>query len=194
MAACSSSPSTTSTTSSPPTSAASTSTSGAASTTSTMVVPTTASGSSRCKVGNLVGSVVGGSGAAGTIETTFALKSTATATCVLGGYPGLQMLSASGALLPTKVVRGGSYSFTKMAPTTVTVAPGGSVEFNVGYGDVPVGNETSCPSSESIEITPPNAYGHLVTAAKLSPCGGGTLVVSPVFSPSGPDSQTAASG
>lgn len=159
-----------------------------------MVVPTTASGPHRCLVPKLVGSVVGGSGAAGTIETTFALKSTATTTCVLGGYPGLQMLSSSGTPLPTKVVRRGSYSFTSMAPTTVTVAPGGSVEFNVGYSDVPVGNETSCPSSKSIEITPPNAYDHLVIAATLSPCGGGTLVVSPVFSPTGPGSQTAAGG
>ncbi len=194
LGACSSSPSTSSTTSSPPTSAAPASTGGTGSTTTTGVVPTTSAGPARCKTAKLVGSVVGGNGAAGTIETTFALKSTAATTCVLGGYPGLQLLSATGAPLPTKVVRGGSESFLSMAPTTVTVAPGGSVEFNVGYSDVPVGNETSCPSSKSIEITPPNAYDHLVTAATLAPCGGGTVGVSPVFSPTGPGSQTAAGG
>ncbi len=55
-----------------------------------------------------VGSVAGSSGAAGTIETTVALKSTAPTPCVLGGYPGLQLLTSSGASLPTKVVRTGN--------------------------------------------------------------------------------------
>jgi len=90
------------------------------------------------------------------------------------------------------VVRGGTYSFTTLAPTTVTLAPGQSVYFNIGYSDVPVGGETSCPSSGSLEVTPPNAYDHLVLTANLSPCGGGTMVVSPVFSATGPGAQTTA--
>ncbi len=94
--------------------------------------------------------------------------------CVLGGYPGLQLLSSSGAALPTKVIRGGHYTFTSMAPTTVTLTTGQSVYFNLGYSDVPVGNETSCPTSSSLEVTPPNSYTHLVVAASLAPCGGGT--------------------
>ena len=136
--------------------------------------------------------MVGSSGAAGTIETTIALKSTATAPCILGGYPGLLLLSSSGSSLPTKVIRHGTYSFTSMAPTTVTLAVGESVYFNIGYSDVPVGNETSCPTSASLEVTPPNAYSHLVLPVKLAPCGGGTLVVSPVFPSPGPYSQTTA--
>ena len=55
-----------------------------------------------------------------------------------------------------------------------------------------MGNETSCPSSGSLEVTPPNAFDHLVLTATLSPCGGGTLVVSPVFSATGPGAQTTA--
>jgi hypothetical protein len=83
-----------------------------------------------------------------------------------------------------------------MAPTTVTLAMGESVYFNVGYSDVPVGQETSCPTSASVEVTPPNAYDHLVLPVRMAPCGGGTLVVSPVFpSPeSTPDNGTTAPG
>lgn len=191
VAACSSSPSTSSTsTSTRP--AAPTTTAGSATTSSTGVTPTTAVGTVRCKIGNLEAAVVGSSGAAGTIETTVALKSTATTPCILGGYPGLLLLTSSGTGLPTKVVRGGTYSFTSMAPTTVTVAPGESVYFNIGYSDVPVGSETSCPSSASLEVTPPNAYDHLLLTVSMAPCGGGTLVVSPVFPSPGSDSQTTA--
>lgn len=188
-AACSSSPSTPSTTT---TSASSTSTVPTpASTSSTIPPSTTTAGTTRCATSTLIASVVGGSGAAGTIETTLGLKSTGGAPCVLGGYPGLQLLSSSGTSLPTKVIRGGHYSFTSMAPTTVTLTTGQSVYFNIGYSDVPVDNETSCPTSSSLEVTPPNSYTHLVVKASLAPCGGGTLVVSPVFA-AGTNTQTTA--
>jgi hypothetical protein len=102
------------------------------------------------------------------------------------------MLTASGSVLPTQVVRGGGYSFTAVTPTTVVLAPGQSALFNIGYSDVPVGNETSCPTSASVEVTPPDATDHLVLNAALAPCGGGTLTVSPVFPSTGADSQTTA--
>ena len=182
------------TTSGSPTTGRSTTT-GAAPSTSTISngsTTTAATGPVRCATAALSGSVVGGSGAAGTIETTVALRSTATTPCALGGYPGLQMLAASGATLPTTVVRKGSYSFTSMAPTTVTLAPGQAAYVNIGYSDVPVGTETTCPTSASVQVTPPNAVDHLVMAAALGPCGGGTLVVSPVFLATGANSQTTA--
>jgi hypothetical protein len=192
LSACSSSPSSSSSTT---TTSASTSTSRPANTTSTGASSSTSStsaGTARCATASLSGAIAGSSGGAGTIETTVALKSTASTTCVLGGYPGLLLLSSAGAALPTNVVRKGSYSFTSMAPTTVTLAPGQSTYFNIGYSDVPVGTETTCPSSASLEVTPPNATDHLVIAATMEPCGGGTLVVSPVFASTGSASQTTA--
>jgi hypothetical protein len=192
LSACSSSPSTSSTTGGPASTTTST-TPGAASTTSSSAPTTsTVAGPARCASSALSGSVVGSSGAAGTIETTVALKSTASAPCTLGGYPGMQMLSASGSALPTVVVRKGSYPFTAMAAATVTVGPGQSAYFNIGYSDVPVGNETTCPTSASVQVTPPNAFDHLVMTAAFAPCGGGTLVVSPVFLSTGANSQTTA--
>ncbi len=150
----------------------------------------TTAGTAQCATAALSGSVIGSSGAAGTIETTVALKSAGSAPCVLSGYPGLQMLDAGGGALPTTVVRKGSYSFTAMAPTSVVVGSGQSLYFNIGYSDVPSGSETSCASSASLEVTPPNAVDHLLIAATLAPCGAGTLVVSPVFLATGANSQT----
>jgi len=102
------------------------------------------------------------------------------------------LLDSAGAGLPTKVLRKGSYGFTAMAPTTVTVVPGNAAYFNIGYSDVPVGGETSCPTSAAVEVTPPNQIDHLTVKATMAPCGGGTLVVSPVFLSVGSNSQTTA--
>ena len=193
FSACSSGSSTPTTTSGPPPTASGSTTTGAVTTTSSSASTTSAAaGPVRCVTAALSGSVVGSSGAAGTIETTVALKSTASAPCTLGGYPGMQMLSASGSPLPTTVVRKGNYSFTAMAATTVALGPGQTAYFNIGYSDVPVDSETTCPTSASVQVTPPNATDHLVVTAALAPCGGGTLVVSPVFLSVGANSQTTA--
>jgi hypothetical protein len=184
-------------------SSSTTTTGGGSSTTSTTSAPTTtkpantttsttAAGTTRCASASLVGTVAGSSGAAGTIETTIALRSTSTTSCVLGGYPGLQLVSPTGADLPTVVTRMGNYSFTAMAPTTVTLAPGQTAYFNIGYSDVPVGTETNCPTSGSMLVTPPNAFDHLTVSAMLAPCGGGSMTVSPVFSSTGSDTQSTA--
>jgi hypothetical protein len=71
-----------------------------------------------------------------------------------------------------------------MAPSTVYLTTGQSAEFNIGYSDVPVGGETSCPTSTALEVTPPNAPDHLTIPASLAPCAHGTMVVSPVFAAS----------
>ena len=180
LAACSSG--TTSATTKPPT----TPTSGRPATTTATpsraaAATTTMPGATRCPTPDLVGSVAGSSGAAGTIEITSALRSTAAGTCTLAGYPGLQLLGPGGSPLPTTVIRKGAYNFTSVPPVTLHLSTGQSAEFNIGYSDVTVGTETSCPTSTALEVTPPNAVDHLTVAASLAPCGRGTLVVSPLF-------------
>jgi hypothetical protein len=125
---------------------------------------------------------------------TLALTNRTATACVLGGYPGYLMLDASGNGLPTNVVRKGSYPFTQMAPTVVTLPPGGATYVNLGYSDVPTGNQGACPTSASLEITPPNATDHLTIPASLGPCGGGTLVTSPVFAASAATTQWTVAG
>jgi Protein of unknown function (DUF4232) len=154
--------------------------------------PTTSGGYGLCIPGQLIASLYGSSGAAGTIEITVALKSTATGYCTLGGYPGLQMIGSNGSALPTSVVRKGAYSFTSMTPTTPTLASGQTAYFNMGYSDVASGSQSNCPMSVTLEITPPNATGHVSIPAQLAPCDNGTITVSPVFLATGTDAQTMA--
>jgi hypothetical protein len=127
-----------------------------------------------------------GSGAAGTIEMTVAFTNRGASTCSLFGYPGMQLLDASGANLPTNVVRGGGPQFPVAAanqpPRTVRNAPGATGSFGLSYSDVPVGNETSCPTSANAEITPPGNTAFVTVALAIAPCGGGTIHVSPVYS------------
>jgi hypothetical protein len=132
-------------------------------------------------VPDLHGAVEGTEGAAGTIEVTFSLTNISPSTCVMWGFPGGEMLASTGAQLPTFVHRGGTLSFENIPVTTVTIGPGQAAWFNLGYSDVPVAGETSCPSSAAFEITPPNNVPHLVVPISMDPCGGGSVYVSPVF-------------
>ena len=189
LAACSSGSSTSTTvTTTTTTTAPSTTSTGAAAHATT----TTAAGTTLCSTTNLAASIYGSSGAAGTIETTVALKNTAASNCTLSGYPGLGMTGSNGASLTTTVVRKGNYSFTAMAPTAVIISSGQSVYFNMGYSDVPTGSATSCPAAANLVITPPNAYTSMTIPAQLAPCDNGTIVVSPVFTTASPGVQTTA--
>ena len=191
LAACSSGSSTsttvTTTTTTTPTTAPTTT-----STTAGHATSTTAAGTTQCTNNNLAASIYGSSGAAGTIETTVALKNTSASNCTLNGYPGLGMTGSNGASLTTTVVRKGNYNFTAMAPTEVIISSGQSVYFNMGYSDVPTGSATSCPAAANLVITPPNAYTSMTTPAQLAPCDNGTIVVSPVFTAASPGAQTTA--
>jgi hypothetical protein len=122
-------------------------------------------------------------GAAGTIYSSVKMTNISSEMCVLSGYPGMQLLSAPGSPLPTKVVRGGHFPTTRadVPPAPIQVGPGQVVQFSFSYPDNPVGSETSCPASTKVEITPPNDYTYAVVTAKLSPCDGGTIDVSPVY-------------
>jgi len=163
-------------------------------TTTTAPTPSTTSTlpSNYCQVSDLHASVEGTEGAAGTIEVTFRLTNLSPSTCVFWGYPGALMLGKGGAPLTTDVIRGGSLSFLDIPVTTVSVAVGSSAYFNVGYSDVVTGGETSCPTSQSLEITPPNDTQQLVVQVAIDACDGGRLSVSPVFGSSSPATSTTA--
>jgi hypothetical protein len=94
--------------------------------------------------------------------------------------------------MTTYVVRGGSLTFLDIPVTTVSVPPEGWAFFNLGYSDVVTGGETSCPTSSSLEITPPNDTQQLVVKVAIDACDGGRLSVSPVFGSSSPYASTIA--
>ena len=89
-------------------------------------------------------------GAAGSMGLTYELTNTSGSACHLDGYPGLQLLDASGRPLSTAV------SPRPASPTEVDLDPGGhawfAIEFptQTGYGNL------TCPRSTYLAVTPPN--------------------------------------
>ncbi len=184
LAACSSNSSSSSTTT---TVASSTSTTAGTTTSTTRAAGTTTTGGaavSGCLTGSLQIAAVNGSGAAGTIEMAVTMTNQGPS-CTLYGYPGMQLLDASGSPIATIVVRGGGPMFPDAAanqpPAQVTLARGAVAKFSLSYEDVPVGTETSCPTSTSSEITPPNNTAFAVIPLAIAPCNNGTIHVSPVY-------------
>jgi hypothetical protein len=98
------------------------------------------------------------------------------------------LLSGSGAPLTVTMVNGLSVSVSgpaNAAPSPVSVAPSSTAQFAYQYSDVPVGSETSCPTSEEATVTMPGATAASSTfALAIGPCGNGTVRVSPVYAPS----------
>lgn len=158
---------------------------------SSTTTTTTGSTLARCQPAQLTGSVEGTSGAAGTEELTLALRNVGPASCQLEGYPGAQLIDANGNALPTAVVRGGSDSFTDMAPSSVVLAAGDTAYVNFAYSDVPTGT-TPCESAAALWLTPPDDVTHLVLDVSLTACDGGALTTSPVLGAGSPGSQTTA--
>ncbi len=184
-AACSSAtpsatPPTTSTT--PATTPPSTTTSSAGATTSG---PTsTTAGVTTCPASQLQLTLTDANGAAGQQEDTVVMTNTGTITCTLVGYPGMQLYDASGAAIPTTVVRG-QQTFAVAAANQpvnlVTLSPGQAGAYTLHYEDVPVGAETSCPISSTAQVTPPNDVDTVPVDLRIAPCNNGTVHVSPVY-------------
>jgi hypothetical protein len=171
---------------------ATTSTGSSASTSIPSTTTSSTAAGTACAARDLLSSVVGSQGAAGTFELTFALRNSSTSPCPMDGYPSAQLLDSSGTELPTHVVSGGNLQFTNFAPAALQLAPGATAYFNLAYSDVPSGTETTCPTAAQIEITPPHAVDHDVVAVQIMACSAGTLTVSPVFAAGSPESQTTA--
>jgi len=187
LSACSSGPSTpshstTTTRAQVPTTAAPSTT-----TTTTTSAPTTtsttAAASSACN--RITASAGQSQGAAGTITGVITVTNAGTSTCSANGYPRVGLLSGSGAPLTVTMVDGLSVNLSgpaNAAPSPVSMAPSSSAQFAYQFSDVPVGSETSCPTSEMATVTMPGATAASPTfALAVGPCGNGTIRVSPVY-------------
>jgi Domain of unknown function (DUF4232) len=180
LAACSNSPSpehSTTTTHRATTSTSSTSTTNASTTSST------AAGSAAC---NHVSATAGQSqGAAGTITGVVTVTNTGPTPCTVDGYPTMALYSGSGAPLTVTMVNGLTVNVTPQAsapPSSVMIAPSSTAQFAYQFSDVPVGAETSCPTSEQASTTMPGASASSAYfALSIDPCNHGTIKVSPVY-------------
>jgi hypothetical protein len=192
LAACGSSshPATTTTqaTTTTTTQATTTTTTTVASTTTsaaTTAPTTTTAAAKTCLPAQL--SVIAGpvQGAAGHAGRQFQLQNSSSTTCTLFGYPGLGLLDASSKPLPTTVVRQAGFPESK-----VTLSAGASAYFTATWADATGYAGATCPTSASLEITPPNDTTQLIvqgSAGMIQAFGGtvghlqcGTITVTPV--------------
>ena len=126
-----------------------------------------------------------GQGAAGTIPGTVTVTNTGGTQCSANGYPTMTLASGSGAPLTVTMVNGLSVSVSAPAnapPSLVALAPSGTAQFAYQFSDVPVGSETSCPTSETATVTMPGASAPSPSfSLAIDPCGNGTIRVSPIY-------------
>jgi uncharacterized protein DUF4232 len=146
-----------------------------------------------CVAGQLAVVLGQGGGAAGSVGTVVSFKNTSGTACSLYGYPGLQMLDATGKPIPTEVIRGTSTTVPSVPEAIVSVAPGAEASFDLGYADGTGFGSASCPTSTEVEFTPPNATQQITVPWQIQPYGGGSIAqlqcgqitVSPVYAGSG---------
>ena len=118
--------------------------------------------------------------AAGNVGISFQLRSLATQTCLLYGFPGVQLLDVTAQPIPTYLHwRTTGYLIGTVPERTITLAPGASVYFVLEFSDVP-GPGQRCLAAGSLRVTPPNAYRYIVGPVHgMAPCGG-AITASPV--------------
>jgi Protein of unknown function (DUF4232) len=124
----------------------------------------------------------------GNVGALFRLKNTSSAGCTLVGYPGIRLVSQTGAILPSDVhdAVDGDYLFPPIVPHLVALEPGGYAAFNLGYGDNPFGPGTNepydvaCPAARWVRIVLPNTDQFGTASFAMAPCEG-RMNVSAIF-------------
>lgn len=138
-----------------------------------------------CTSGQLSVESVTSEGAAGTILNTLQLVNIGSVPCTVQGFVTVQMFDAGGTALPTIDVPGGGILARPPGSSPILLAPGAASPFGLAWSDVPVGTETTCPTSATLGITPPSTTTALSLALEISPCGGGTVNVGALRPPGG---------
>jgi hypothetical protein len=134
----------------------------------------------RCTVSMLLGELRRPTAGAGQRQAKLLLTNVTRRTCSLAGFPGGLLLDARNRPLPTRVVRNPGHRVA-----TVTLAPGESAKTTLQWGAIAGAGDRQTgrcePPPARIEITPPNATGHLVLPWRNGPvCERGRIVVNPV--------------
>jgi hypothetical protein len=118
---------------------------------------TTTAASDACVASDLSLSFLGGNGATGHAELSFALRNTSSSSCRTGGYPGVQFLDGSGADLPTKPDHTTDDFFGHTTLRELTVAPGALVWFRLGVSHVGTGgSDAGCETARALQVIAPN--------------------------------------
>ena len=143
------------TTPAPSTPATTTTTAPLTPTTATKTTTTAFAKGSACTASNLTASFLGSNGAAGTIELAFALKNSGTATCHTYGWPGVELLDANGAALPTNATRTTTDLLGDTPAAVLTLKPGEQASFRLVASDFASGGG-NCPNASQLQIYAPD--------------------------------------
>ena len=122
--------------------------------------------------------------------TGMAFKNISSTACTLKGYPIVQMIDGSGKSISTHVTRTDSIFGTPTPIKLLTLALGGEAKFDMFYEAQTGYGNLSCPTSNSVNFTPPGSNTALDLAWKIQPYGGtvqalkcGELKVGPLYAP-----------
>lgn len=131
----------------------------------------------RCGAGELAATVRPLGAAAGTHFASIVLTNNGHRSCRTSGYPGLQLLSAHGAKLPTSVRHE-----TAKRPTVVTLAPGARMHSAASWGAVAGAGESQSGGCEqnptAVRVALPGVSGTVRATWSYGPvCGHGTITV-----------------
>ena len=163
-----------------------TTTSSSTTTTSSSTTTSTTAASSACN--HITATTGESSGAAGTITGTINVTNTGGAPCTVDGYPKIALFSSAGTPMTVTMVNGLTVNVTPQSgaqPVAFPLAASASAQFAYQYSDVPVGNETGCPSSAKATVTMPSATTPSpMFAFAIAPCNHGTIRVSAVYATS----------
>ncbi len=149
------------------------------SSTATTSATTSASGPPPCRAAGLALSFLGQQGATGHGELGFALRNTQSESCNTIGYPGIQFLSRSGALLPTAPTHTKTDFFGHSTLEELIVGPGKTVSFRLGVTHG-ISSSAGCTMAYGLQVIAPNdtAPLHVTIPGGATECG--TATVSPV--------------
>lgn len=138
--------------------------------------PRTVVGPATCGPSQLGVAAAASQGAVGHGGQIIVLTNTSSQTCLLNGYPGIGLVSASGQVQSITVPRAkdSGFLFRAVAPSAVTLPKGGQASFWMEWINV------TGPQDGTLEVTPPNDVGHLDLANTSIPIGVTSITVSPL--------------
>jgi hypothetical protein len=110
-------------------------------------------------------------GATGHSSIVLEFKNRLPQTCTIGGYPGLDAMTASGAILAHAARTLNGFTGGAHSLATLTVAPGKTVSARVEWMNFNPKTSGPCATSASIEVTPANTSDTAPLSVKVTVCG-----------------------
>ncbi len=141
----------------------------------------------RCLSGALYIALVpkDGQGATGHLDVVFSVTSVAQASCYLEGYPGIQLINASGKYIATHLTWGGGFFFANRPKQYVVIGTGKTAYFALGWTHFPSPGQR-CPTTKYLLVTPPDDHNPIVVSAVIQQICGGNVSASPITTSSAP--------